>query len=99
MTNKEIDALIAQGYCRTSRKHCLVSRIDTANWRAKVRNLRHLQPGAAEDFYRRVHSKDVLRVSTSDIRLFPGSSWNPIGYIYIRPENKQTPRETIRVNL
>jgi hypothetical protein len=86
------DELIARGYRRTSRRHCLVSRIDRQDWkdvlsqhlnseRAELDKRIRGFPGMWEDFYRRVLSKDTLTVSPDILLKVPTSDRDPAGYV------------------
>jgi len=90
----EVEArrLSALGYCKTSNKHRLVSRIDNPDWLkvlAKSMNLAvadfYTPDGKMSsswpDHYRRVYSKDSIEVPTEVLKFMPTSSHNTIGYI------------------
>lgn len=62
--------LIDQGYAVTSRRFCMVSRIDRSDWREWCK--RKEIPLDA-DFYRRCVSKDTIRVSEAVRQLMPNS--------------------------
>lgn len=94
MTKETIALLTRLGYCRTSRAHCLVARIDKEDWMLSLpehmRNNRELiEKGGAQDFYRRVYSKDVLMVGSIAIRHFPGSNWNTTGFVRMSATEQQ----------
>lgn len=94
-TEAEVQKLIQQGYCRTSNRHGLVSRIDRAEWKerlTKERTPARVDEGvrrmgglaAAEDQYRRIYSRDTLEVGNA-VSQFPASNGTVTGY---RPKNR-----------
>lgn len=77
--NKEdIPKLIAQGYCRTSRRFGLVSRIDRKDWKEFCHKNKY--PIDA-DWYRRCLSKDTLEVGVQYGLMFPASHDSEIEYV------------------
>lgn len=87
------EALIARGYCRTSNRYRIVSRIDRPDWVAVLAEALNRAPadfysprekapdGRWCDHYRRVHSKDkILELPPDVFALMPTSDFNPIGY-------------------
>lgn len=95
------EKLIAQGYRCISRKFGLISRIDRADWREHMAQKHspwdpkgdgmrwvgclELQPGSAEDQYRRCYSKDTLEISPSASFKIPCSDHDPVGFIDFKP--------------
>jgi len=83
-----VENLIASGYCRTSNKYGLVSRLDRPDWKEYMaaqhapRNpegagmdwVKLLGPSAAADQYRRCYSQDTLELGRSAGLKFPPSS-------------------------
>lgn len=84
--------LIASGYCRTSNRHRIVSRIDTAQWRDELAMAQSpwdpdeshgagYDRGAA-DTYRRCHTKDRITIQDEELfKKFPGSDDGPTIYM------------------
>ena len=85
--------LKALGYCVTSRKFGLVSRIDRDDWKEYMALLYSpwsLKVGmdwvsvlgdGAEDHYRRCYSTDTIEVGQSRAKSFPKSHTTTTGYI------------------
>jgi hypothetical protein len=89
--------LIAKGYRLVSRKYRLVARIDRPDWAQVLvdtlapwmkksteenyaRAIKEMEENIGmRDWYRRCMSKDTIKVS--DIRGFPNSSHDPVGYV------------------
>ena len=84
-----------KGYCVTSRKFGIVSRIDRADWKiymAKKHSPWSLEEGlewvealgeaGAEDHYRRCYSKDSIETgSYNKVKSFPKSHFTITGYV------------------
>ncbi|KVR21647.1 hypothetical protein WK13_34480 [Burkholderia ubonensis] len=92
MTSLEVQRLKAQGYCRTSNKWGLLSRIDRPDWQQHMAE-RHCPWSAeqgmkwvrglgkdAEDQYRRVYSQDSITVPRDVAKQFPPSGGTVTGY-------------------
>lgn len=65
-----VTALIAKGYRVISRRHGICARIDREDWEEYCR--RKGYPVCA-DWYRRILSKDKIRVSLAAVRRIPNS--------------------------
>lgn len=83
-----------QGYRRISRKYGMISRIDRPDWKehlaakhspwdpeAGMKWVNGIGDGMAADFYRRVHSEDVLEIGAKEALSIPTSNHDPIGYV------------------
>lgn len=92
MTTKKF-SLVDQGYRCTSRRHCIVARVDRPDWREYMaRKHSPWDPegegmawvnalgASAADHYRRCYTKDKIQLRTR-FKFFPGSSHDPIGYM------------------
>lgn len=90
LTETEVQNLVQQGYCRTSLRHGLVSRIDRRDWKEHMTKKRSplsveaaLQGmgsiAGAEDQYRRVYSRDTREVGIA-VNQFPPSNGTVTGY-------------------
>lgn len=77
MNDAKIKELIAQGYCRTSRKFGLISRIDREDWKEFSATKRY--PIDA-DWYRRCVSKDTIEIGQRDGLKFPASHESKIEF-------------------
>lgn len=71
-----VEALKRQGYCVTSRRYRIASRIDREDWQSVH---------ASADFYRRCCSKDQLTVSSTILKQLKTSQ---CGYNKFRPLDK-----------
>ena len=79
----------ASGYCITSRKHRMASRLDTPEWRQRLAAshpggdgwVERLGPRNAADFYRRCISKDQITVQPSWIAKLGNSNEGPTEYL------------------
>jgi hypothetical protein len=79
----------ALGYCITSRRHLLASRIDCADWRevmgSKYPGAQWVKKGcndrAAADQYRRCHSKDSVSVPSGWLKQLPNSGEGPTEFL------------------
>ena len=93
MNTSQNMTLVLQGYRCTSRRRGMAARVDRPDWREHMARLAvPWDPegeGAAwvatlgeraADFYRRVYSKDVIKL-TFPCRSFPTSSGSPMGYV------------------
>lgn len=91
MSNAKQEAakLIKQGYCKVSNHYGMVSRLDRPDWKEHMakghpRGLEWVDGmdlGGAEDFYRRVHSKDNLEFVDREVSaLIPSSNHEVTGY-------------------
>ena len=91
LTEAEVKNLVLQGYCRTSLRHGLVSRIDRPDWKERMAKqhapwsheegltwVRNMGSGA-EDQYRRMYSRDTLEVGKA-VNQFPPSGGTVTGY-------------------
>lgn len=92
--NLMIDQMIAEGYCRTSRKFGMVSRIDRSDWKEYMAILHSpwdweegmrwvncLGEENAEDHYRRCYSVDKVEFGSYEAaKRFPGSSGTITGF-------------------
>ncbi len=85
ITPEEVEMLMAAGFCRTSNKYGLLSRIDRPDWKAVLeQNMgRDLSfgDGQWESHYRRGYSNDQVEIGSENARRFESSDWNKIGYI------------------
>jgi hypothetical protein len=85
MTDDEVRLIISQGYCRTSNKYGMLSRIDRPDWKAVMEmNFRRtliFGNGQWESHYRRVYSKDTIELGGNNGSKFPSSDWNSVGYV------------------
>lgn len=94
--------LIAMGYRRTSSKYGMVSRIDRPDWMQVL--AAHLNRSTGSfmlpngdvdpmwcDFYRRVLSKDNLKLGPERGRRFPTSHGSSCGYVSLKPRVKYDP--------
>jgi len=100
MSSWTVEALIAAGYCVTSRKHCEVSRVDRPDWReymAKQHAPWCRKEGmawvdamgvGAEDHYRRVYSRDSRQIDDVALRSFPPSGNTCTGFRLKPPQIK-----------
>jgi hypothetical protein len=90
---KTVEELVSAGYCRTSNRFGLVSRIDRADWKeymakrhspwSKEDGLRWvaaLGHAGAEDHYRRIYSTDTVTVGQALGKHFPASSSTVTGF-------------------
>lgn len=78
VSEEEVQKLLTQGYCRTSRKFGCISRIDRPDW--KEYSKRKGFPIDA-DWYRRCVSKDKLEIGSDMGMRFPASSDAEVGYV------------------
>jgi len=67
------------GYRVTSRKYCMASRVDRADWRDRVAYI--WDDAQAADQYRRVHSKDRITIPQAYIKEIGSSCGSRIGYV------------------
>lgn len=101
MTVKEPTAeeLKAMGYRRTSNRYRTISRIDRVDWLDilpdNIAYSHARMPGPANDYYRRVYSKDKLEVSEEVFKGIPGSGHDPVGYV--PKEGDVVPEETVAI--
>lgn len=86
-----VDRLIEQGYCRVSRRHMILSRIDREDWREhmardhapwdwKGDGMKWATSNGMADHYRRCYSKDQMQLHPDCAALFlkfPGSGCGP----------------------
>jgi hypothetical protein len=90
----EVVRLTLAGYCRVSNKYRTVSRIDRPDWKEYMAK-QHCpwdvtegmewvellaRQGDAEDFYRRVYSRDKVTVSEETFYALPRSGESVLGY-------------------
>lgn len=91
--------LMRQGYRCTSNRHNMLSRIDRPDWKEVLAKDMHWtleqtnamidsRPGAWQDQYRRVYSKDHITVSQAVYRKCVSSGFDPIGYIILERDSK-----------
>lgn len=78
----DVARMRAQGYCRTSNKHLIVSRIDRADWLQIIN--KHLGRPLDDferwygDYYRRVLGRDRVHIESVELfRRFPASAEGP----------------------
>jgi hypothetical protein len=94
---EEAQKLMSLGYRVTSRKHTTLSRVDKSDWKevmAKSHCPYDIEEGRAwvnvlsereaEDFYRRVISKDRVKVSEETMKLIENSNSAITGYIEVK---------------
>lgn len=86
--------LIKKGFCLTSNKFGIISRIDRPDWKNHMAILHtpwSLEEGLrwidclgemdAEDFYRRCHTKDKIELGMNKGKTFPRSHTTITGYV------------------
>lgn len=102
--------LMDMGYRRTSRKHCMLSRIDRPDWREHMAKehapwdpygeglnwVESLGEGSAAAFYRSVHSKDVIVRKWDIVKHVRSSGHDPVDYIPKEREMATTKLNTRR---
>jgi hypothetical protein len=98
MSELPVAELIARGYRCVSRKYGIVSRIDRPDWIDVVIANTHrtvcsitadIKSGRWQDFYRRVYSKDTLKLGAYRGRQFPNSGFDPVGYVELKAEGEK----------
>lgn len=104
----DVQKLLDQGYCRVSRRHMILSRIDREDWREhmardhapwdwKGDGMSWATRSGMADHYRRCYSKDWIYVDpTSQVQFlkFPGSADGP-GQFMGRPRWEKAPVPTL----
>lgn len=82
----------AMGYCITSRRGTMATRLDRFDWRAHMATKQpsgerwvKLLGKAAADHYRRVYSQDTVRVPAEWIGKLPNSADGPTEYLPLLP--------------
>lgn len=90
MAGLTIEQAKAMGYCITSRRGTLATRIDRADWREHMAT-KHAQGerwvkligDLAADQYRRVYSQDTIRIRPEWIGQLPNSGVGPTEFMQI----------------
>jgi hypothetical protein len=89
---ENIKRLVESGYRRVSYRHGTIARIDRPDWQqalaaylgcqlSAIHKIRQTRPGELEDYYRRVLSKDCMRLSAAEVVWVPTSSFSDTGFI------------------
>jgi len=99
----KVEQLIASGYRRLSYRLGTVARIDRPDWQQvlatylgcqvrAIEQIRKARPGELEDYYRRVLSKDCVRLSADEVVRVPTSSFSDTGFVEIpTPDHEHSP--------
>lgn len=86
--SNQVQQMIAEGYCRISRKHMIIARIDRKDWRLHLartyfpwdvmgHGMHWANSSSMDDFYRRCESKDEITLHPDckmEFMMFPPSA-------------------------